>query len=342
MALVQQAIRNGARQRRACEIIGLSERTYQRWLMSPHNEDQRRGPHTPPQHKLSLEEEKAIIELVNEPAYRNLSPEQVVAKAADDGVYLASERTIRRVLERHRQSTYRSRSQPMTHHKPRELVARGPLQVLTWDITFLPNNLVRGSYFYLYLFIDIWSRRIVAAEVHDTQSADLAAAALTKTCCEYDIQPETALHSDNGGPMKGATMLATMHSLGLVKSFSRPGVSDDNPYVESLFRHLKYAPSYPSHGFESVDAARAWVKRFVDWYNFHHLHSAIAYVTPADRHDGRDIVLLEQRRRVYRDARQRNPRRWTRHTRPWHRPQVVTLNPDRVVETRPSLTASVA
>jgi transposase InsO family protein len=242
---------------------------------------------------------------------------------------------MRRVLARHRLDRYRNRAKPAKHHKPRELAASGPLQVLSWDITYLSNSRIRGGYFYLYLFVDIWSRQIVGSEVHDNQSGDLAAQLLKNICIEHDIQADQAtLHADNGAPMKGATMLATMHALGIVKSFSRPRVSDDNPFVESLFRHLKYAPSYPSHGFESLEAAKAWVARFVDWYNNQHLHSGIGYVTPAQRHEGLDVAVLEHRCRVYADARQRNPRRGTRRTRLWDRTEVVFLNPDRIVHTR--------
>lgn len=335
MKLVQTAVGNGARLSRACAVIGLSARTYQRWVRAPQVEDQRRGPLTPPKHKLSAEEEQALIALANEPAHRNLTPEQIVATAADQGRYIASERSMRRVLARHRLDRYRNRAKPAKHHKPRELAASGPLQVLSWDITYLSNSRIRGGYFYLYLFVDIWSRQIVGSEVHDNQSGDLAAQLLKNICIEHDIQADQAtLHADNGAPMKGATMLATMHALGIVKSFSRPRVSDDNPFVESLFRHLKYAPSYPSHGFESLEAAKAWVARFVDWYNNQHLHSGIGYVTPAQRHEGLDVAVLEHRCRVYADARQRNPRRWTRRTRLWDRTEVVFLNPDRIVHTR--------
>src|SRR5664279_914130 len=134
-------------------------------------------------------------------------------------------------------------------------------------------------------------------------------------------------------PWKGAMMLATMQALGVIKSFSRPGVSDDNPFIEALFRHLKYAPAYPAKGFGSLDEARAWVKRFVDWYNSDHLHSSIAYVTPEQRHDGRDIAILENRRKVYQAARNANPSRWSRYSRQWHRPATVMLNPDRTIDT---------
>ena len=136
------------------------------------------------------------------------------------------------------------------------------------------------------------------------------------------------LHSDNGGPMKGATMLATMQRLGIVPSFSRPRVSDDNAYAEALFRTLKYCPEYPGRGFATVDAARAWVVRFVAWYNERHHHSAIGFVTPSQRHAGEDLAILARRRELYEAARRRHPNRWSRAARAWTRPEVVTLIPE--------------
>jgi len=332
--LIRAAVLQGARLEKACGIVNISVRTFERWALAPTDVDKRRGPIRAPQNKLTADEQARVISLVNQPEYRNLSPEQVVAKAADNGVYIASERTIRRILKRERLAKYRERVRPSTLAKPRQFIANAPLQVLTWDITYLRHAHIRGGYFYLYLFVDVWSRRIVGAEVHDIQSAELAADLLVKVCREHGIDADsTVLHSDNGAPMKAATMLATMQALGIVKSFSRPGVSDDNPFVESLFRHLKYAPAYPAKGFGSLDEARAWIKRFVDWYNGEHLHSSIAYVTPEQRHDGRDIAILENRRKLYEAARDAHPRRWSRHSRQWHRPAIVTLNPDRTIET---------
>ena len=332
--LIREAESRGARREKACSIVGISTRTFDRWTLAPTDTDKRRGPLGAPENKLTADEEARIIALVNQPEYRNLSPEQVVAKAADNDIYIASERTIRRILKRKSLAKYRERCRPATLAKPRQFIADGPLQVLTWDITYLRQANIRGGYFYLYLFVDIWSRRIVGAEVHDIQSAELAADLLAKVCREHGIKADaTALHSDNGAPMKAATMLATMQALGIVKSFSRPGVSDDNPFIEALFRHLKYAPTYPSKGFGSLDDARAWVKRFADWYNNAHLHSSIAYVTPEQRHAGLDIAILENRRKVYKTARDANPGRWSRHSRQWHRPAIVMLNPDRTIET---------
>jgi transposase InsO family protein len=327
----------------ACLCVGISVRTYQRWVNAPGGEDRRRGPCTPPSHRLSEEERRAVLKLVSRREYRNLSPEQVVAKAASQGIYVASESTIRRILKEHRLATYRGRAKPgQPRHKPKQFVACKPLQVLTWDITYLRDATVAGRYFFLYCYIDIWSRRILGWAVHEEQSAEHAGRLLRDLCAQHGIGPSCVVHSDNGGPMKGATMLATMQKLGIVKSFSRPGVSDDNPFIESLYRHLKYAPSYPTKGFATIDQARQWVSRFVDWYNHEHLHSSIAYVTPDDRHHGRDLAQLDTRRRVYEQARLRNPRRWTKPPRGWHRPRVVMLNPDRVVELANSPKATAA
>jgi transposase InsO family protein len=291
---------------------------------------------------LSEAEKDDIVRLANAPQCRNLSPEQVVAKLADDGVYVCSERTLRRVLTERRLDRHRLHSKPSAgRRKPNAYVATEPLRLLSWDITYMKSAAVRGAYFYLYVFIDVWSRRIVAAEVHEMQSAEIAANLLTRACAENAIDVEKlVVHSDNGAPMKGSTMLATMHDLGITPSFSRPSVSDDNAFIEALFRHLKYAPSYPQRGFDSLAEARTWAARFVGWYNSEHLHSAIGFVTPDDRHHGRDIAILDQRRQVYLAAQQRNPRRWTQQTRSWERVAEVALNPERAVTVAPKMSAA--
>jgi putative transposase len=141
------------------------------------------------------------------------------------------------------------------------------------------------------------------------------------------VRPQIlTLHSDNGSPMKGSTMLATMQALGVVPSFSRPSVSNDNPYSEALFRTLKYVPSYPRKPFESIDAAWAWVERFVAWYYCEHRHSGIGFVAPDERHRGHDVRVLLARRTVYAAARRRHPARWSRHPRQWNAPATVSLN----------------
>jgi transposase InsO family protein len=339
ISLIREAVCAGARQRQACRVIGITERTLQRWQSEDGGgHDQRHGPRTPPPHQLTEAEKDQAIALSNRPGFRNLSPERVIAKLADENVYVCSERSLRRIQKERNQATYRGRAKPATQiHKPREYAASEPLRVLSWDITYLRNATIRGAYFYLYLYVDIWSRRILGWAVHDEQSSECAAELLREVCRNFSIEADTAVvHQDNGAPMKGATFLATLDELGITKSFSRPRVSDDNAHIESLFRHLKYVPSYPGHGFANIADAAAWVARFVAWYNHEHLHSAIGFVTPDDRHHGRDIEILESRRRLYKEAQQRHPRRWSGAPRKWDRPIVVTLNPDRTVETRPA------
>ena len=214
-----------------------------------------------------------------------------------------------------------------------EHVATAANQVWSWDITYLPSA-VRGRFFYLYLVEDIWSRRIVGFEVHEEESMELSSALVLTTCTAEGVDPRgLVLHSDNGGPMRGSTMLATLSHLGIVASFSRPSVSDDNPFIESLFRTLKYRPAYPYRPFETLEQARTWVAGFVTWYNTEHRHSGIRFVTPNERHDGREDDVLAQRVRVYERARRKHPNRWSRGTRNWTPAPAVFLNPKRDQET---------
>jgi len=158
----------------------------------------------------------------------------------------------------------------------------------------------------------------------------LAGDVLRDLCHREGIQSDQLiLHSDNGSPMKGATMLATLQQLGVMPSLSRPAVSNDNPYSESLFKTLKYRPKYPLKPFDGVSEARDWVTGLVEWYNHEHRHSAIRFVTPAQRHEGLDEDLLNNRQAIYEAARVRNPKRWSGSVRNWQRIQEVHLNPDK-------------
>jgi len=329
MTLVAETVAAGARRSVAVAQLGLQVRTLQRWAHAEGEGDRRRGPHTAPAHRLSADERAQVLALVNSPPYRDLSPQQIVPRLLDErGLYLASESTLYRLLRQADQLTHRQRSRPAVA-RPRAHLATGPNQVMSWDITWLPGP-IRGTFFYLYLSEDIWSRQIVGAEVHPEESSALAAALFQRTCDRLELDPAgLILPADNGGPMKGSTMLATLQRLGVVASFSRPNVSDDNPYSEALFRTMKYRPHYPSGPFASLIAARAWVAGFVTWYNTEHRHSAIRFVTPAQRHQGQDIALLERRHQLYQQARARRPQRWSRQTRNWSPVRTVSLNPDR-------------
>ncbi len=327
--LVRQAITAGARQDRACGAIGLSERTLQRWQHAGACADQRSTRVQTPKNRRSEQERRQVLAVANSQEFGHLAPSQIVPRLADGGQYVASESTFHRVLKAAHQLGHRSPARSrQKRSKPRALCATAPNQLFSWDITYLPTPIL-GIYFYLYLFMDIFSRKIVGWQIYESESSDLAGEVMRDICARGNIAPnQVVLHSDNGSPMKGATMLATLQELGVMPSFSRPAVSNDNPYSESLFRTLKYRPQYPSGAFENLLAARQWVDTFVHWYNHEHRHSAICFVTPHERHAGLDGALLDQRVDVYEAAKQRNPERWSGATRNWNRVHVVHLNPE--------------
>lgn len=325
--LIQEARGAGARLQKSCEVLDLDIRTVQRWLRKGIGEDGRAGPKTCPANKLSEAERRGILAIVNLPQYRDLSPKQIVPLLADQGRYLASESTFYRLLRAENLLRHRSATKPAKRHRPRELVAKRPNQVWSWDITYLYSP-IKGIYFYLYMIVDVFSRKIVGWAVHDTECQELASDLIEAACADEGVdQDQLDLHSDNGGPMKGGIMLAKLRELGIIPSFSRPSVSNDNPFSESLFRTMKYCPEYPSKPFATVEAASSWVIDFVDWYNHHHLHSSIRYVTPAQRHAGEDRGILEKRHVVYQAAKAKNPERWSGQTRDWSRVNTVRLNP---------------
>lgn len=329
IVLISTAVDSGARQSKACDIVGISAKTYQRWSRPGHHNDGRLDTKNSPANKLGELERQRLIKLSNEPEYSNLPPNQIVPKLADQGVYLASESTFYRVLKAENQLQHRQKSKPTGQVKPKALCATAPNQLYSWDISYLPTS-VRGIFLYLYLVMDIFSRKIVGWQVYEEESS-AQAADLMIDICRHEAIPrhQVTLHSDNGSPMKGATLLATLQQLGIMPSFSRPAVSNDNPYSESLFRTLKYRPEYPEKPFEDLSAARHWVQGFVAWYNEEHLHSAIKYVTPGQRHRGEDSVILAQRKQVYLEAKLKTPERWTGEIRNWEPITEVFLNPDK-------------
>jgi len=330
--LVEEAMAQGASQAKACELLEISVRTYQRWTREGGVErDARCDAERPaPANRLSEAERERILEVCNQPEFASLPPSQIVPMLADQGEYIASESSFYRVLREAGQAHRRGRSRPPQQRaKPEAYRATGPNQVWSWDITFLAST-VAGRFYRLYLVMDIYSRKIVGWEVHEHESADLAAQLIRRACLAEGVtQQGLVLHSDNGAPMKGATMLATLQRLGVVPSFSRPSVSNDNPYSESLFGSLKYSPAYPARPFDNIEAARDWVHTFVTWYNGTHRHSGIQYVTPNERHRGEDDAILAKRKAVYEAAKARQPARWSGATRNWDKVKVVYLNPDK-------------
>ena len=347
LPLIQRAMQDGARLHNACAQIGLSARTVQRWLGPCAGAGDRRvrtlRAKVVPPNKLSLAQRDAAMRVLNSNAFKDLPPSQIVPRLADAGQYVASESTMYRLLHEAGQMGHRRLERvPRKVSKPRALVATQPDQVYCWDITYLPAP-VRGMHFYLYLFVDIFSRKIVGWQVFDCESAQLAAGLLRDICERMAIpQGQLTVHSDNGSPMKGETMLATMQRLGIAASRSRPSVSNDNPYSESLFRTLKYRPQLPLKPFKDLLHARRWVTDLVHWYNLEHRHSAIRFVTPTQRHAGLDKSMLKNREVVYAAARQANPSRWSGSTRNWDPIDEVHLNPHNATLKEPHATLKTA
>jgi len=332
---IEQARADGARQLKACALAGIDPRTLQRWRKDDGLTCGDRRPDAvrpAPSHALTEEERTRIVQTANEPRFADMPPARIVPVLADEGVYIGSESSFHRVLRAHGQMNRRGRAHPPRASRPPTThIATQTGEVWCWDMTFLPAQ-IQGQWFYLYMILDLYSRKIVGFEVHETDSADHAAHLAKRTALAEGLHAtpvKPVLHGDNGATLKATTVLAMLNWLGIEPSYSRPRVSDDNPYAEALFRTAKYRPEFPVRGFADLDAARNWAMRFVHWYNEEHRHSGIGYVTPAQRHAGQDRDLLAGRHELYQRARQANPRRWSGETRDWTPPGPVALNPER-------------
>jgi putative transposase len=301
LSLVKEATDAGARQKMACEMIGISAKTQQRWSQSSNDKDGRiEAPHSP-QNKLTALERQRILKVVNEPDFAHLPASQIVPRLADKGIYIGSESTIYRILKEEKQLQHRLKSKPARKIiKPKALTAIAPNQVYTWDITYLPTR-VKGTFFYLYLVLDIFSRKIVGWQVHCDELSALAADLMTDICLREKVKRhQVTLHSDNG-----------------------------SPYSESIFRTLKYRPEYPEKAFSDIDEARKWVTGFTKWYNEEHRHSGIKFVTPSERHQRIDDAILLNRVEVYNRAKAQNPSRWSGEIKNWDPIKEVNLNPEK-------------
>jgi len=328
VTMLKTAIQDGARQRLACNIVGISCRTFQRWKGDLDKPDGRpSAKHPTPANKLTDQERSEVLALCHSPEYQSSPPSQIVPALADKGQYIASESTCYRILKEEKEQTHRGRArQPHKHGKPRSHTATHPNQVWTWDVTWLKGP-VRGLFFYLYMIVDIYSRKIVGWEVWDAETGEkaklLVQRAVLKEGCANTLE---VLHADNGSIQKAYTLREKLDDLNVQASYSRPRVSDDNAYSESLFRTCKYRPDFPIKGFETIETARKWVYQFVEWYNGNHLHSGIQFVTPNAKHNGHDVALLANRHDVYEQAKERNPLRWSGKTRNWEPVEIVHLN----------------
>ncbi len=276
----------GARLHLACEVAGIDLRTLQRWKSSSglvEGDGRPRSIHPAPRHALTDTERANLLCVANAPRFADVPPARIVPMLADEGVYLASESSFSRVLRAHGQTTHRGHAKaPRTVRPPTTHIATAPGQVWCWDMTYLPAQ-VQGRWFHLYLILDLYSRKIVGWEVHDTDHSDHAAHLVHRTALAEGVAAQThkpVLHGDNGSTLKATTVLAMLNWLGVKPSYSRPRVSDDNAFAESVFRTAKYRPEFPAKGFADLDAARAWAASFVQWYNLDTATAASATSRP--------------------------------------------------------------
>jgi len=323
--LINEAASSGVRKDKACAVLNISLRSLQRWEKE-NCADRRKGAVKNVPRKLSEAERQKIIDTACDRLFRDLTPYEIVAILAEDDIYLASERTIYRILNAENMLHHRGNIKPCRKTgKPDELKATGPDQVWCWDITFLRTP-VHGLYFYCYMIKDIWTKEIIGWEIHDIEDVEIASDLFRRLKDKHKLRG-IRLHSDNGNPMKGATMIMTLYNLGVIPSYSRPRVSNDNPYIESLFKTLKYTAGYPGL-FKDIYHAREWMADFVNWYNTKHRHSAVGYVTPAQRRSGEYKKIISDRNKTIEKARMLHPERWGKKIRIWNATEEIFLNPN--------------
>ena len=323
------------------DLLGVCGRTLRRWRLDISGQgfslDRRKGAARQVAHKFTAQERQKVIDTINDSRFSDLPPAQIVAILAEEQQYVGSEMTIYRIMREEGLLNHRGRARQPREPRPVPMLeAKGIHQVLAWDITLVPGP-VKGQYYYVYMVMDVWSRRILGTEVQDVECSKLASEFFDRVCRDEGITSDAAavLHSDNGAPMRSFKLAAKMRELGILLSFSRPGVSNDNAYAESLFRTMKYHQSYPLRRFRSLDTVRCWIEVFVEWYNGEHRHSGIKYVTPNQRHFGEADAICAIRQQTYSKAHQENPHRWSRPPRCWKQPEIVKFNYPRSEKQRP-------
>lgn len=284
-------------------------------------------PRPTPERALPAGQRQAVLDHLHCERFRDQAPAEVYATLLDEGTYLCSIRTMHRILAENSELKERRNQLRHPQYKKPELLATGPNQVWSWDITKLLGP-AKWSYFHLYVILDIFSRCVVGWMVAPRETAELARRLIAETCAKQGVAPgQLTIHADRGTSMTSKPVALLMADLGVTKTHSRPHVSDDNPYSESQFKTLKYRPEFPGR-FGSLEDARAFCQRFFPWYNQEHHHSGIALLTPSMLHYGAASAVIEQRQKVLDHAYARNPERFVR-SRPKHPPQpaAVWINP---------------
>lgn len=330
--LILEANRNGARIWKACEVLEISVSTFERYRSGKIN-DNRKGASKKVPRKLTEEEQNKIVTICCSEEYKDSNPYEIHANLLDKSIYVASISSFYRVLRKNELINHRGKTKPgQRHNKPPQRKATGPNQVWCWDITWITTN-IRGLFFFAYVIIDIWDRSIVKWNIHDRED-DALAKELFQSALRDNNYPDVFIHSDNGNPMKGVSLMALFYELGICNSYSRPRVSNDNPFIESWFKTLKYNVSYPDK-FSSLQDARIWFSNFVDFYNTAHSHSGINFITPQELRQGKYKAISDNRNNTMLEARKKNPLRWSNNTKQLPVEHVVYLNAS--VDTRVSI-----
>lgn len=311
----------------ACQALGLPRSSFYRARETETRLKAAETKAAQPARALGEAEKSTVRQLLNSERFQDLAPREVYATLLDEGQYLCHWRTMYRILEEHDEVRERRNQLRHPNHPKAELLATGPNQVWSWDITKLLGP-VKWTYYYLYVVLDIFSRYVVGWMVADREAAALARELVGQTCLKQGIQAEQlTLHADRGSPMIARSLALLLADLGVTKTHSRPHVSDDNPYSEAQFKTLKYRPDYPERFGCQIDA-RAWSRDFFDWYNHEHHHSALGLLTPADVHYGRAEEIIHRRQQVLHAAYQKNPERFVQGPpKPPELPTEVWINP---------------
>lgn len=294
-----------------CDALGLPRATYYRLTRKSQQQqsDTKRRKPSPPR-SLTLEEEQKVLSLLNSERFCDMAPGEVYATLLDESVYLCSPRTMYRILEKNKENVQRRQKDKGNYSKP-ELLATGPNELWSWDITKLKGP-KKWTYYYLYKIMDVYSRVVVGWMVAYRESSQLAKELINETCRRQNVKrDQLTLHADRGSSMKSNAVGQLLMDLGVTKTHSRPHVSNDNPYSESVFKTLKYRPDFPEC-FHSIEEARLFCRDFFNWYNKSHKHSGIAYLTPEDVHYGRTHEIVTKRQSVMDKVYKLHPERFVK------------------------------
>ena len=324
LSFIVEAKYLGVAEKTTCGFFGIAVRTIQNWRSKGLRDKRKGSSHPTSRHALTQEEWDALFKIATSKRFQDHTPEQMIATLAQEGVYIASTSSMYRVLRRRKALSHRSESR-----KPRATTMSTPITVTepnlvwSWDITWLRTP-VRGIFLYAYTVIDLFDRSIVGWCIETYESDELSKQLFARITRDLKIIPQIIM-ADNGHPMRGMTLAVFLDSLMISRSYSRPRCSNDNAFIESWHKTLKYSVGYPKM-FENVEVARIWYANFIHWYNNTHQHSGLAYVTPMQVRTGEAEELFIERNKTILAARKRNPLRWsTNKTRKYQLPAVKAI-----------------